>query len=99
MTKEAFDHIAAGIEDATAYLKGDKSRGKAHMVDIDTIDIAAARKKLGMTQDVFAFTFGISAGTLRGWEQGRRRPDGPARILLKVIDLEPEAVKRALAAG
>jgi len=98
MTK-AYEQIKAGLEDAIAYNKGDKSRGKAHVVDVDTIDIAAARKKLGMTQDVFAFTFGISAGTLRGWEQGRRHPDGPARILLKVIDLEPDAVKRALAAG
>ena len=60
-------------------------------------DIAAARKKLGMSQDKFALTFGISTGALRNWEQGRRQPEGPARVLLKVIDQEPEAVKRAIA--
>jgi putative transcriptional regulator len=98
MTKEAFDHIAAGIADATAYLKGNKTKGKAHEVDTSTVDIAAARKKLGMSQDTFAHTFGISAGTLKNWEQGRRSPEGPARVLLKVIDREPEAVQRALEA-
>jgi putative transcriptional regulator len=97
MTKEAYEHIAAGIEDATAYLKGDKSRGRAHHIDVEMIDIAAARKKLGMSQNVFAETFGFSVGTLRNWEQGHRRPHGPTRILLKVIDKEPEAVKRVLA--
>jgi putative transcriptional regulator len=97
MTKEAYDHIAAGLEDALAYAKGDKSKGATHVIDTATVDIAAARKKLGMSQDKFALTFGISASTLRNWEQGRRHPEGPARVLLKVIDQEPEAVKRAIA--
>jgi putative transcriptional regulator len=98
MTK-AYDGIKAGLEDAIAYFEGDKSRGQAHVIDVETIDIAAARKKLGMSQDKFALAFGISPSTLRNWEQGRRRPEGPARVLLRVIDKEPEAVKRALKAG
>jgi len=96
MSKKAFDAIMAGVEDAVAYAKGDKRRGKAHLVKIPQVDVRAARRRLGMSQDRFARSFGVSAATVRNWEQGRRRPKGPARVLLAVIDREPEAVKRAL---
>ncbi len=59
-------------------------------------DVNAIRAKLGMTQDSFAAAFGVSAGTIRNWEQGRRQPHGPARVLLTIIEREPEAVLRAL---
>jgi putative transcriptional regulator len=49
-----------------------------------------------MSQSQFATVFGVSVGTLRGWEQRRRVPEGPAQVLLAVIDREPEAVLRAL---
>lgn len=63
------------------------------------VDVAAIRAKSGLSQERFAAVFGISLSTLRNWEQGRRAPEGPARVLLQVIDHEPEAVRRALAAG
>ncbi len=96
MTKEAFDTIAAGLVDAIAYAEGDKSRGKSRAVEVPMIDVAAMRKKLGLSQDRFAASFGVSVSTVRNWEQGRRHPEGPARVLLRVIDKEPEAVLRAL---
>ena len=74
MAKEAFDSIMAGLSDAMAYAKGDKSRGKAHVVEVPTVDVAAARKKLGLTQEGFASVFRVSVGTVRNWEQKRRRP-------------------------
>ena len=92
MAKEAFDTIAAGLVDAIAYAQGDKSRGKAHVVEVPSVDVAAARKKLGLSQDRFATAFGVSPSTVRNWEQGRRHPEGPARVLLRVIEKEPEAV-------
>ena len=52
----------------------------------------AIRKKLKMTQNEFSARFGIPPGTLRDWEQGRRTPEKPARVLLVVIDKEPKAV-------
>jgi len=61
-------------------------------------DVAAIRERLGLTQEQFARTFGIPVGTLRDWEQRRKEPDSPARALLRVIEREPEAVRRALAA-
>ncbi len=96
MAKEAFDTIMAGLADALAYAQGDKSRGKKHLVKVPAVDVAAARKKLGLTQEDFASVFGVSLGTVRNWEQKRRRPKGPARVLLAMIDKDPEAVLRTL---
>ena len=59
-------------------------------------DIAATRRRLGLSQTEFAAWFGISPGTLRNWEQGRRVPEGPARVLLRVIERDPDAVRRAI---
>jgi putative transcriptional regulator len=61
-----------------------------------TIDVRAARLKLGMTQPAFSACFGVALPTLRKWEQGVRRPEGPARVLIRVIETEPDAVRRAL---
>ena len=60
------------------------------------VDLKKLRRRLKLTQASFAARFGFSLGTLRNWERGRRRPDGPAQVLLQVIDREPEAVERAL---
>jgi putative transcriptional regulator len=63
------------------------------------VDVQSIRKRLGMSQAEFSARFGIPPGTLRDWEQGRRIPEGPARVLLKVIETDPKAVERALAAA
>ncbi|MHA1153292.1 MAG: helix-turn-helix domain-containing protein [Alphaproteobacteria bacterium] len=96
MAKKAFDSIMAGLSDAVAYAKDDKSRGKAHVVEVPTVDVAAARKKLGLTQEGFSSVFRVSVGTVRNWEQKRRRPEGPAKVLLAMIERDPEAVLRTL---
>ncbi len=96
MSRKAFEKIMLGMEDALAYADGDTSRGVAHKVEIHEVDVAALRKRLGLSQLRFAATFGFSPKTVRNWEQGLRHPEGPARILLQVIEREPEAVMRAL---
>ena len=96
MARIAFEKIMAGLEDALAYADGDASRGTAHQVTVADVDITHLREKLGLSQDRFASLFGLSARTVRNREQGVRHPEGPARILLQVIDREPEAVMRAL---
>jgi len=60
-------------------------------------DVAALRKRLGLSQDRFAKRFGLSPATVRDWEQGRRQPDAPARNFLRVIEYAPETVERAIA--
>src|SRR5438477_941056 len=56
------------------------------------IDIRAIRQKLGRSQSEFAHMIGVSVSTLQNWEQGRRRPEGPARALLKIASENPEIV-------
>jgi putative transcriptional regulator len=96
MSKKAFDSIMAGLEDALAYTKGDKARARATPFEARDLDVGKVRGKVGLSQDEFARTFGVSIGTLRNWEQKRVRPDGPARVLLTVIDRDPVSVLKAL---
>jgi DNA-binding transcriptional regulator YiaG len=55
-------------------------------------DIIALRNFLGLTQEHFASAVGISVHTLRNWEQGRRRPDGPAVALLPIAARHPRVI-------
>jgi putative transcriptional regulator len=55
-------------------------------------DAGAIRERLGLSQVMFAELLGISRRTLEGWEQGRREPEGPARVLLRVAATYPEAL-------
>jgi putative transcriptional regulator len=88
--------LIASVKETRANVRG-KGRGSALRVHAPAeVDVRSIRKKLGVSQSEFATCFGISPGTLRDWEQRRKRPEGPARVLLKVIDKEPEAVRRAL---
>ena len=58
-------------------------------------DVTAIRKKLKLSQQKFAQLLGISENTLQNWEQGRRRPTGPARVLLRVASRHPEVILEA----
>jgi len=58
--------------------------------------VQGVRRTRGMTQSVFAETYGIAVARLRDWEQGRFRPDAMAMAYLATIAHEPEAVRRAL---
>jgi len=63
------------------------------------VDVRQIRRQLKLSQGDFAAKFGLSVATVREWEQSRRTPEGAARVLLTVIEKEPEAVIRALAAA
>jgi putative transcriptional regulator len=63
----------------------------------ENVDVAALRQRLGLSQTAFARTFGLEVTAIHAWEQGRRRPDRAARVLLAIIAKDPQAVLRALA--
>ena len=96
MTRQAHDRIMAGLRDAAAYAKGDRSKGKARAISVPQVDVRVVRRRLAMSQSHFAEAFGVSVATIRNWEQGRRQPEGPARVLLAVIARNPGAVLAAI---
>jgi len=63
------------------------------------VDVKALRRRLGMSQERFARSFHLSIGTVRDWEQGRSLPDRPARVLLKLIERNPDLVLETLQAS
>jgi putative transcriptional regulator len=72
-------------------------RGPVRLVDPTAPEIRAIRRKLRLSQAQFAKRFGFSVRTIQEWEQGRALPDGPARILLRVIARSPKTVAGAVA--
>jgi len=65
----------------------------------ETPNLTELRQRLHMSQGAFATLFGIPLATLKDWEQGRRKPDAPARAYLRVIAQNPKAVRNALEAA
>ncbi len=70
--------------------------GRVKLVPPLKVDVRGIRERLKLSQSDFAARFGFTASAVRQWEQGRRQPHGPARVLLTIIDREPNAVRRAL---
>lgn len=91
-------NIALGLKQAIAKKKGRPTKVITYKIPIvpDKVDVKSIRQKLHMTQEEFT-QFGFTLGSIRNWESHRRTPEGSARILLKVIERNPEAVTGALA--
>ena len=87
--------ILRGARQALEYARGAREGFVAHVPE--DVDVAAIRKRLGLSQGDFAAQFGFKLDAVQNWEQGRRRPEGAARAFLRVIEREPAAVQRALA--
>ncbi len=90
--------IIEGLDDVIAWTTGDGDAARVLDWQAPTsVDVRAIRQKMGMSQRQFAARFGLKLEALRNWEQDKRVPDTSARVLLTIIDREPEAVKKALA--
>ncbi len=92
---EIANSIRKGLEEAVVYSEGKCPEAVVH--EFSPIDVKNVREKMGMSQSEFASAFGISVSTLRHWERGDRVPQGPALVLLNVVEKEPQAVLKALA--
>lgn len=94
---ELGEQIIEGLEEALQYAKGHHQGQRVHKVAIpEHVNVKAIRKRLRMSQREFSATFGFSIHSIRNWEQGKRRPEGAARVLLTVISKKPQAVIDAL---
>ena len=96
MKDKDFEGLMRGLEEARAFAKGKKVAGlRVHAPP--AVNVAAIRGKAGLSQTAFSRRIGVSVGTLRNWEQGRRKPEGPARVLLALLDRDPQIVETLLA--
>jgi putative transcriptional regulator len=95
MRRQDFDELVESVRQAGRIRRGEAPPGRVH--EFPPVEVKAIRQRLGKSQSEFALMIGVSVATLQNWEQGRRRPEGPARALLKVAAHDPEAVAAALA--
>jgi putative transcriptional regulator len=93
--KDSAKRIMQGLEEALAHARGKDVPGLVVHVP-NALDVAAVRHRTGLSQAAFSRRIGVSAATLRNWEQGRRTPDGPARVLLAMLERNPRIVEEML---
>ncbi len=91
---EAGRDIWSEVLDGVLEIKAGK--GKRSSVEPRS-PIVRARLNSGLTQTQFATLLGVSKRTLEQWEQGRRKPSGAAKTLLKLAELHPEVLREVAA--
>jgi putative transcriptional regulator len=89
-----FDQLIASLGEVLALTDDEDLGGGLRLPS--AIDVAAIRNKTDLTQAAFALRIGVPVGTIRNWEQGRRAPQGPARVLLALLDRNPRIVEETL---
>jgi len=90
----AYDSIRQGLTEALEYAQGNPGEAMTHEVSVP--DVAAIRARTGLSQAQFARSIGVAKDTLLNWEHGRRRPTGPAQVLLAMIAKRPSLVGELL---
>jgi putative transcriptional regulator len=90
------EKLLRSAQQARDWVDGKSSAARVTYVDVPHVDVRKLRARMGLSQTRFAAKFGFSLDSIQNWEQGHRKPEGPARILLAVIDKNPKAVEKAL---
>jgi putative transcriptional regulator len=85
------DGILEGLKEALAWKRGEVA---LEVRNIDPMPASRSKRHARSTKE-FERRFGIPAATMNNWEQGRRKPDPTARLLLKVIEDAPDVVETA----
>jgi putative transcriptional regulator len=91
------NEVTIALQEVLAHVRGEIPLPVEHVPP--ELDVREIRQRLGMTRSEFAGRFGLDGRAVQDWEQGRRRPDRAARVLLAVIDHDPAVVERALKAA
>lgn len=90
MKEEMFKELLESVRQAGAIMRGEMEPSRVFVVEAP--DVKSIRAKLGVSQTELASLLGISVRTVENWEQKRRIPKGPARVLLEVAAAHPDAV-------
>lgn len=92
----AYESIRQGLTEAIDFAQGKPGSARVHQVEVPEVDVAAIRASTGLSQAQFARSIGVAKGTLLNWEHGRRRPTGPAQVLLAMLAKRPALVGELL---
>jgi putative transcriptional regulator len=90
MKDELFAELLKSVQEGAEILKGDAKPSRSFTVT--PLSIKETRQQYHLTQAEFAQLLDVSLRTYQNWEQGRREPDGPAKVLLRVASVHPEAL-------
>ena len=90
MDEKNFERLLSSTKEVKKIMAGQKEPSRKYF--IEEPNPKEIRTKLSLTQEKFAALMNISVHTLRNWEQGRRHPEGPARVLLNVVNNHPEVL-------
>ncbi len=91
MKKELFEELKQSLREANLIKRGQLKPGRVFRANPES-NIVRVRSKLGLSQSRFAAILGISPDTLQNWEQGRRTPTGPAKVLIRIAAKHPEVL-------
>jgi putative transcriptional regulator len=91
MKKELLEELKQSLREANLIKCGQLKPGRVLRVNPES-NVVRVRGQLGLSQSKFAAILGISSGTLQNWEQGRRTPTGPAKVLLRIAARHPEVL-------
>ena len=89
-TRDAKRDIGAELLASVREMKAE-ARGRTHQPVVS--EVARARLASGLSQPAFAALLGVSVRTVQDWEQGRRKPSGAAKTLLKIAECHPEILQ------
>lgn len=91
MKKALFEELKQSLREANQIKRGELKPSRVFRINPES-SVVRVRGKLGLSQSKFASLLGISQDTLQNWEQGRRSPTGPAKVLLKIATRHPEVL-------
>ncbi|MCJ2140146.1 helix-turn-helix domain-containing protein [Methylobacterium sp. E-066] len=95
MARDIFERTLSALHEAEAHARGETPAGLVVHVP-EAVDVAEIRRRTGKAQPAFAASIGVPVATLRQWEHRRRQPQGPARVLLALLEKNPRLVEETL---
>ena len=94
MDSALFNELLTSVKEAGKIMRGEMKLAKVY--EFEDPDVKAIREQIGLSQSKFAALIGVSLRTLQNWELGYRHPTGPAKVLLRLVQADPEAVFKNL---
>ncbi len=94
MNNEHFNELLASIEEAGKIQRNERKASRSFK--FPEPDVKSIRENTGFSQSKFAALIGVNIRTLQSWEQGHRHPIGPAKVLLRLVQVDPTSVFKSL---